>query len=269
MSLVALIAGEGALPYKIIEELKAEGKKILLLGVRGITPEELESVADRVTWGSFMQVGKARKACLRYRVREVVMAGRILHRNIFSLSLLKMDWLTIRMVLSLKDFRANTICDKMIETFGKKGLSFLKTTDILKRYVPPQGVLTRRKPGRKILEDIDFGRKIAQEMGRLDVGQTVVIKNKSIVAVEAMEGTDRCLQRAGEIAGENCVVVKMAKPGQDMRYDVPVIGLNTLEKLVKIKAAALAVEAGKTLMIDPELISFADRNGIIIVSVSS
>lgn len=268
MSYVALIAGQGAMPIKIIQELKASGKKVLLLGIKGITPESLTDTVDRAVWGGITRLGKARSACIKYDVKEVVMAGLIRHNNVFSLSFLRMDLVTLKAFLSLKDLRADTICIKVIEIFQKKGISFINTTQVLKRYLASEGVLTSKKPSKKILENVEFGLSLAKELGRLDIGQCLVVKNKSVVAVEAMEGTDQCIQRAGDIAGKGCIVIKLSKPMQDTRFDVPVIGKNTIEKLVKIKAEAIAIEADKTLIIDDEVIELANQNGIVILSMS-
>lgn len=266
MSYVALIAGQGAMPVKIIEELHSAGKKVLLLAVKGVTPQDLTDKVDKVIWGGITRLGKARSVCERFGVKEIVMAGLIKHNNIFSVSLLNMDLVTMRAFMSLPDLRANSICSKIIEVFEHKGISFLPTHQILKRYLASNGVLTQKKPSKKVLEDMEFGLKLAKELGRLDIGQCVVIKDKSVVALEAMEGTDQCIQRAGDIAGSGCVIVKLSKPKQDMRFDVPVIGKNTIEKLIKIKASGIAIEADKTLIIDDEVIELANENGIVIAS---
>lgn len=267
MSYVALIAGQGAMPIKVIEELKAAGKKVLLLGIKGVTPENLTEKVDQVVWGGITRLGKARSICLKYEVKEAIMAGLIKHNNIFSLSLLSMDFVTLKAFLSLPDLRADTICKKVIDIFEKKGISFINTTEVLKRYLAVKGVLTQKKPSKKTLENIEFGLKLAKELGRLDIGQCVVVKDRSVVALEAMEGTDQCIQRAGDIAGKGCIVIKLSKPSQDTRFDVPVIGRNTIEKLIKIKAEAIAIEANRTLIIDNEVIELANQNKIAILSI--
>lgn len=267
MSYIALIAGSGTMPIKVIEEIHASGKKVLLLAIKNMTPKELEPLADKVVWGGIARIAKARAVCQKHQVKEIVMAGLIKHSHIFSLSLLRMDFLTLKAFLSLPDLRADTICKRVIELFQNKGILFLPTNQILKKYLALEGVLTSKKPTKKILEDVAFGVKLARELGRLDIGQCVVVKNKSVVALEAMEGTDQCLQRSGDIAGSGCVVVKLSKPQQDMRFDVPVIGMNTIEKLIKIKAAAIAIEAHKTLIIDDNVIDYANQHGLIILAV--
>lgn len=267
MSYVALIAGAGNMPLRLIEEIHRSGKKVLLLGIKGVTPKELEKKADLSYWAHITQLGKARRLCLKHHVKEAVMAGLIKHSEIFKVSVFLMDWVTFKALLTAKDLRANSICLKVIQIFADKGIHFLNTVDLLKRYLAPKGLLSLNKPTQKQMEDVEFGLEIARELGRLDIGQTVVVKNKTIVALEAMEGTDQCLQRAGDIAGAGCVVIKVPKPNQDHRFDVPVIGLNTLEKLVKIKAAVLAIAAHQTLVIDPHVQDFAKQNKLAVLSI--
>lgn len=267
MTYVALIAGQGVMPIKLIEEIHLSGKKVLLLGIEGVTPKSLEEQVDLFYWAKITQLGKARRLCQKHQVKEAVMAGLIRHNEVFNLSYLLIDWLTIRALWLMPDYRANSICKTIIKIFQEKGIHFVSTTKLLSRYLAPKGFLTRKKPSKKISEDIEFGIKIARELGRLDIGQTVVIKNKSIVALEAMEGTDQCIQRAGDVAGPGCVVVKLPKPNQDNRFDVPVIGRNTIEKLAKIKASALAIAANETLIIDDEVIELASALNVMLLSV--
>lgn len=255
------------MPLRVIDEIHASGNKVLLLAIHGVTPVELCNKVDLVNWAHLTQIGKARKVCLKNKINQIVMAGLVKHKAIFKLPFWAADWVTIKAFISLKDLRANTICDKIIDLFQQKGIHFMSTTKLLSRYLAPKGFLTQKKPSAKQQKDIEFGVRLAKELGQLDIGQTVVVKNKSVVALEAMEGTDECLQRAGNIAGPGCVVVKLSKPNQDERYDVPVVGLNTIEKLIKIKASVLALEAEKTLIIDPEVSELAAKNNLILVAI--
>lgn len=264
---IAIFAGEGLMPIKVINGIHEAGKKVLLIGMKGVTPPNLTKVADYTTWGYLTQLGKAVKTCKQYGVKEVILAGRVRHTKIFSLSLLKMDWTTLTGWLKLKDKRADSIFHGIVEIFAKNGIKVMSSVHFLGKYLAKKGVLTEKKPTKKILEDILFGKDLACEIGKLDIGQTVVVKNKTVVAVEAMEGTDLCLERAGQIAGEGCVIIKMPKPKQDMRFDVPVIGVNTIEKLAKIKAPVLAIGADKTLLIDENTIEVANKLGIIIIAL--
>jgi DUF1009 family protein len=264
---IALFAGEGHMPIRVFEELKREKKKVLLIAIDTITPKSLIDEADFVVKISLYQIGKAIKVCKKYGVRELVMVGRIHHSKIFSISLFKLDLTTLRLWLSLKDKRADTILKAIADLLAKMGISLISSIKYLMRFVPKEGILTKKKPSKSQWDDIFFGAKLAKDLGRLDIGQTVVVKKMSVVAVEAMEGTDGCIERAGQLAGSSLVVVKMSKPKQDMRFDVPVIGLNTIQKLIKIKASVLAVESEKSVILDPKALELANENDLIIVAL--
>lgn len=255
------------MPRLIIEGIHASGRKVLLLAIKGITPLDLAKHADETVWLHLTQLGKAINECCQRKVNEITMAGRVHHKEVFSLSLLRMDWTALNLWWNMSDWRADTILRSIADTFKNKGITLINSIRYLGSYLAKEGVLTHKHPSKQNMADIHFGLKIAKEMGRLDIGQTVVIKNKTVVAIEAMEGTDLCLERAGELAGTGCVVVKMAKPDQDMRFDVPIIGINTIEKLAKIGASALAIEAHCTLIIDKQTISAADQMGIALISL--
>lgn len=255
------------MPRLIIEGIHASGRKVLLLAIKGITPFDLAKHADETVWLHLTQLGKAINECCQRNVDEITMAGRVQHKEVFSLSLLRMDWTALNLWWNMSDWRADTILTSIADAFKKKGITLINSIRYLTSYLAKEGVLTHKLPNKKSIADVRFGLKIAKEMGRLDIGQTVVIKNKTVVAIEAMEGTDQCLERAGEVAGTGCVVVKMAKPDQDMRFDVPIVGVNTIEKLAKIGASALAIEAHRTLIIDKQTISAADQMGIALISL--
>jgi UDP-2,3-diacylglucosamine hydrolase len=264
---VGVIAGEGQMPQMIIEELKRLKRPFFLLAIQGVTSQQLVDEANDVEWLTITRFGQALKACKKRGVQEIVMAGRVKHQKIFNLSWWKFDWLTIKFCLSLKDWRADTILKSFCDLFNSKGIKIMSSVSFLGRFFHKKGCLTKVQPTSSQMKDIDLGKKIAKQMGALDIGQTVVIKKLSVVAVEAMEGTDLCLERSQDIAGSGCVVVKVSKPNQDMRFDVPVIGINTIEKLIKIGAAGIAIEADKTLILDSEVITKADDYNLFIVVV--
>jgi DUF1009 family protein len=266
-TLVALFAGEGQMPIRVFEEMKNCGKRVFLIAVKGSTPSELIEKADFVLYISITQIGRVIKALKKYQISELTIVGRIKHASIFSISLFKLDWTTLKLWFSLKDKRTDTIIGSIADLLSKYGITIINSTNYLKNFLAKEGILTKKKPSKEVIDDIIFGAKLAKEMGRLDVGQTVVVKNKSIVAVEAMEGTDACIERAAHLAGPSIVVVKMPKPSQDMRFDVPVIGLNTIEKLIKLKAAALAIESQRTVILDPDCIKLADKHNLVIVAL--
>ena len=266
-NVVALLAGEGDMPRMVAEEIYSSEDTLFLIAIKGITSPAIEQYADDILWVSVTQIGRVLRECVKRRITRVVMAGRVHHKEIFSLSLLRMDWTTLRLWWKLPDKRADTILGAIADVFQQRGIIVADTDHYLKRHMAKEGVLTIKKPSSDVMKDVSFGSAIAKKMGGLDIGQTVVVKKRSVVAVEAMEGTDQCIERAGAVAGEGCVVVKMAKPDQDMRFDVPTIGVNTIEKLAKIGASALAIEAEKTLIIDEETVGLADSLGIVIVSL--
>ena len=214
---VAIIAGEGKMPELVIRNVHKAGKKVLLIALKGITPEALEKRADDVAKIYVTQVGKAVTAASKYCCKEVIMAGRVPHDIIYNMQLWRMDLTMLRLWWGLKDRKADTILGAIAAVFKKKGITLVETKKYIGEYIAKKGVLTETQPPENIMEDIRFGVGIAKELGRADVGQTVVVKDKAVVAVEAMEGTDRCLERAGEIGGAGCVVVKMAKPQQDIQ----------------------------------------------------
>ena len=240
---------------------------MFLIAIKGVTSPRLLEYADEVLWLYVTQIGKAIRECRKRRASKIIMAGRVSHNAIFSISPWNMDFTSLRVWWSLPDKRPDTILSGIADAFVRKGIHVMSSVHYISSYLAKEGVLTKKKPSKAVSKDIDFGVKIAKAMGDMDVGQTVVVKDKATVAIEAMEGTDQCLERAGTVAGEGCVVVKMPKPGQDMRFDVPTVGVNTIEKLHKIKAAALAIESERTLLIDEETIDVANKYGIVIVSL--
>lgn len=264
---VALLAGEGALPLRVLEGMKKEGHRVLLLAVMGDAHPLLEKEADKCFWLYPTQIGKAIRICQKWSAQEIVFAGRVHHKKVYNLPWLKADLSAIKLWLSLKDKRADTMLKALCDLFQKKGIHVNSLARYLKSYIvknePPSRALTESEEA-----DVRLGLEMARELGRLDIGQTVVVKKGAIVAVEAMEGTDSCIERAAHLAGEGIVVVKLAKPGQDMRFDLPVIGKNTIEKLIKLKAKVLALQAEKTIVIDDEVYLLAKEHGIALVILS-
>ncbi len=255
------------MPHHVMDGVHAQGGFVLLLAIKDITDPTLINKADAVCFFHLTQLGKAIRVCLQHHVYELVLVGRVHHNKVFSLSLFRMDWTTIKTYLSLSDKRADSILAAVGDAFEKKGVHLASSVKYLQKYVAPKGLLSQKAPSKKAQEDIDFAIPLARELGRLDIGQTIVVKKQTVVAVEAMEGTDLCLERAGQIAGSGCVVAKLAKPHQDLRYDVPVIGINTLEKLAKIKALGIVIEGGKTVMIDAEMLRVANELKLFILAV--
>jgi len=194
------------------------------------------------------------------------MAGQVNPNNLFD-SNVELDGEFQDLFRALKDRKADTIFSAIAKKLQENDMELMDSTFLLKAFMAPKGTLTKRGPSLSELEDIDFGKNIARSVGSLDVGQTVVVKEKAIIAIEAMEGTDKCISRGGQIAQKGAVVVKMSKPQQDLRFDVPVIGSTTIKNMIKAHAKCLAIETDKTLIIDRNsCVKLADKAGICIIS---
>ncbi len=266
METIGLIAGNGKFPLLFAREARRQNLKVVAAAIRGDTSFFLKFFVNQVEW---FKVGELKKlfSYLKDRgVTRVIMAGQVNPKNLFDKSLtLNEEYKDL--MKALEDRKADTIFRAIADKLKEHGLELLDSTFLLKDYLAPKGTLTRRGPTIQELEDITFGRTIAKAMGGLDVGQTVVIKEKAIVAIEAMEGTDRCILRGGAIAREGAVVVKMSKPGQDQRFDIPVVGPRTLQNMIRVNAKCLAIEADKTLIIDRDVcMKMANKSGITIVA---
>lgn len=263
---IGLIAGNGKFPILFARAAKQQHIKVIAAGVRGDTSILIQPFVDRLSW---FKVGELTKLFTYFKdhgITHVIMAGQVNPKNLFDESV-QLDGEFTKLAQALKDRKADTIFSAVADKLKEHGLELLDSTFLLKEFLAPKGTLTKRGPTLVELDDITFGREIAKSMGAIDVGQTVVVKEKAIVAIEAMEGTDRCILRGGEIARSGAVVVKMSKPKQDNRFDVPVIGPRTIRTMIKSKCACLAIEAEKTLIIDRlECVKLANRAGICILA---
>ncbi len=261
---VGLIAGNGRFPFVVARAARRAGRRVVALGIREETAPELESEVDVLHWVGLGQLGRAIDLLKGESVREAVMAGQVRHRRIFSgiLPDLKMVGLLARLAFKNTDSLIGAVADAL----AREGITLLPSTAWLAEEMAGEGPLTRRKPSADELADVDYGRRVARTLTELDLGQTVVVKARAAVALEAMEGTDEVILRAGRIAGEGCTVVKMAKPKQDMRFDVPVVGPGTLAAMKEAGARTLAVEAGRTLLLDrPDFLARADASGVAVI----
>jgi DUF1009 family protein len=225
---------------------------------------ELEKLAKRLHWVSLGELSKTIDLMHQEGVKQAVMAGQVKHNKIFSA--IRPDWKLAKLLFSLPRKNTDALIGAVARVLEEEGIRLVDSTLFLKPLVPDPGVLTRRAPNEHEAEDIAYGLGLARQIASMDVGQTVVIADRACVAVEAMEGTDETIARAARITGgKPLVVVKVSKPGQDMRFDVPVVGLPTIEQMRGAGATALAVDAGRTLLFDrAKLIEFADGAGIAI-----
>jgi DUF1009 family protein len=244
---LGLIAGWGDLPAVVAKAAREHGRRVVAVGFRGETDPELARDVDEWHWSSLGQVGRLIRLLKTAGVTETVLAGVVKHRSLFNL--FRMDWRAVRLLAGLKDKRANSILGAVAETLAQEDLRLISPLPWLKAYLPGRGCLTQHRPTRQERKDVQFGYRMARHVAGADIGQTVVVKNQTVVAVEAMEGTDACILRAGEISRGGAVVVKVTKPDQDFRFDVPVVGPLTIQNMHKAGATVLAFSANQTLFL--------------------
>lgn len=271
---VGLLAGWGRFPILFAEKARKLGIPVVCVGVKHEASPELIPLVDRYYWTGVARLGRTIRCFRKEGVRRIVMAGKI-HKTSFFVPWRFLrylpDWRTIKFLLwgrRRRDNKDDSMLLDMIDEFARDGLHFASALDYCPELLVRAGTLTRRTPSKREEEDIAFGWELAKEMGRLDVGQSVAVKERAVLAVEAIEGTDQAILRAGQLCrAGGFVVVKVAKPQQDMRFDVPTIGCSTIETMHKAGARVLAVEAGKTIIIDEQdTIQLAERYGITIVA---
>jgi len=265
---LGLIAGNGDLPRAVAEEARARGYEIIAIGLEPLAEKSLSSVVDEIRWINVGKLGQVLNFLKRSGVKEAVMAGKV-PKSLLYKSKITPDLRAVKFLLSLKDKSDDSILLALAKELKKEGVTLLNTTDFTTSLLAPEGVLTKKGPTEDEWKDIAFGWRIAKEIGRLDIGQTVIIRNQAVMAIEAIEGTDEAIKRGGTLAGSGAVVIKVSKPQQDMRFDVPVVGLDTLRSMLEVKARVLAVDSGKSIIIGKEkLIKEAEKAGVAIVGVS-
>ncbi len=267
MKKIGLIAGNRKFPLLFCEGAKNKGYYIVAIAIKGETSPKITKIADKVYWLKLPQFKKLFEIFKAEGIKNVAMAGQISPRRLFSKEVINSQDLQ-QALSSIKNKKADTIFGAMADKLKAEGLDLLDSTIFIKEFLPKKGALTKQGPDPETWDDVYFGLELAKAIGTLDIGQTVAVKNKAIVAVEALEGTDNLIRRAGKIAAGGITVVKVAKPKQDMRFDIPVVGLNTIKMLIKAGAKCLAIEADRTLFIDREVsVKLAERKGITIVAV--
>ena len=261
-----LIAGNGKFPFLVIEGAKRAGERLAVVAIREETDKAIETVADKVLWVGIGQLGKMIGFFRRENVTKAIMAGQVKHVQIFSGAL--PDLRMLKMLFGLKQRNTDSLIGAVADELAKDGIELIDSTFFIKYRLAPEGVLTKRKPDERERDNIEYGLKIANEIARLDLGQTIIVRAKACVAIEAMEGTDAVIMRAGQLAKGKLTVIKVAKPNQDMRFDVPVVGVPTIKAMLEAGASCLCITAGKTLIFDrEETIRLADSNKISIMAV--
>jgi len=276
-SRVGLMAGWGRYPFAIAEALKRQGCETFGLGVLGHADPSLADVCDHFRWMGLGRLGSVVRHFKRHGIAEATMAGKLHKRFMFR------PWFMLRYTPDLRTMRAfaphfltrrkdckdDSLMGTVVNLFAAEGIRLAPATDYAPELLVKEGRLTRRGPTPAQSDDIKFGWHLAKEMGRLDVGQSVAVKNRAVLAIEAVEGTDQCIARAGDLCqAGGFTVVKVAKPRQDMRFDVPTVGLGTLKTMVAAGARVLAIEADRTILVDRvEFLDFANRHKLIIVAL--
>jgi DUF1009 family protein len=260
----------GQLPLSIAVEAKKMGYYVVGIALQPPADESLRSVTDdfhKVRIGSF---GGLLALLKKLSVTEAVMAGKIPKKLLYeNKKSLIPDIQAVKLIFSLKDRADDSIMKAVVKELEKNNITVHKTTTFTQNLLAPEGLLTRHKPSKDDMKDIEFGWAIAKKIGQLDIGQTVVVKKMAVMAVEAIEGTDEAIQRGGMLAQKDAVVIKVSKPQQDMRFDVPAVGIDTLLSMKKAGAKVLAVEAAKCIIVDKEnFIKEADKAGIAVIGIS-
>ncbi len=260
-----LIAGNGKFPFLVAEGARRAGVSLAVAAIREETDPAIERVAERVTWVGIGQLGRMIRFFKREGVEKAIMAGQVKHVQIFSGAL--PDVRMLKMLLSLPRRNTDALIGGVAQELAREGIELIDSTYFIKDHLPSEGVLTRRAPDERERGDVEYGLEVAREIARLDLGQTIVVRARACVAIEAMEGTDATVRRAGQLAKGRLTVVKVAKPNQDMRFDVPVVGVPTVETMAEAGATCLCVTAGKTLIFDrEEMLALANRRRIAIIA---
>jgi hypothetical protein len=276
MERIGLIAGNGKFPLLVLDAARAAGHEVVVVAIKEEAFPEIEDHgAVSVHWLSLGELSKLIETFQREGVRRAIMAGQVKHKQIFSA--IRPDWRLAKLLLSLTTRNTDSLLGAVAKVLAEEGITLENSTWLLEPLLVQSGVLTRRAPTEQERKNIDYGRAVARQLAQHDIGQTVVIAESACVAVEAMEGTDATIERAGQIMGSlhgdsftlsrGLTVVKIAKPNQDMRFDVPVIGVKTIEVMQAAGATCLALDAGKCLLLDGEkVLEAANAAGIAVVA---
>jgi DUF1009 family protein len=264
---IGLIAGNGRFPIIFAQAARKKGVEIVAIGINEETSKELEKFVNKIYWLGVGELEKLLKILKEENIRSVVMAGQVKHKLLFDNNV-KIDKRMQFLLGGLKNKKTDSIIGAVARLLGLSGIKVLSSITFLSDHLPERGVLTKISPDARQLKDIEFGRRIAKVIAGLDLGQSIAVKDMVVLAVESIEGTDEAIRRAAKYGKEGIVVIKVTKPRQDMRFDVPVIGPDTIKLLQEVKAGCLAIEAKKTLIIDkPETLRLAESGGISIVAV--
>ncbi|MDD5136237.1 MAG: UDP-2,3-diacylglucosamine diphosphatase LpxI [Candidatus Omnitrophica bacterium] len=267
MARIGLVAGEGKLPIVFSRVAKVKGDTVIAFALKGVTSPELEKTVEKLHWIPWGSLQKGLLLLATERIRKIVMLGKI-KKDILFKDEGALDDHAKKMLGKLKDRKDYAILNEINKAFSKLGIEVLDSTTYLKDLIPSRGTLTKREPSPEEWADIKYGFDMAKKLSGFDIGQTIAIKEKTVISVEAVEGTDDTIARTGTLVEGGFVVVKVARPDQDMRFDVPLVGIETIKTLARSGGKALALEADKTLLMDKdEIIEFADSKDLSIVII--
>ncbi len=267
MNEIGLIAGAGRFPIIFAQEARRNKQGLYAVAIEGITDKALADEVNSIEWVKLGELSRIFEILKRLGVRRAVMAGKIT-QEIFFKQDIKLDTVLLNIVSKLSDRRTDTLLRAASARLKGLGIELIDSRTFLQGHIVKRGILAGEGPTKQEMEDVKFGRDVARKLGACDVGQTVVVKDKVILAVEALEGTDEAIRRGGALAREGAVVVKMAKPKQDMRFDIPVVGPLTIKAIAQARGRVLAVEAGKTLLMDKEIfLKEAAINSICVIGI--
>src|SRR3984893_5973550 len=259
-----LIAGNGDFPFLVLAGARSRGIEMAVIAIREEASPALERAAKRLHWIGLGELSRGIELLHQEGVKHAVMAGQVKHNKIFSS--IRPDWRLAKLLFSLPAKNTDSLIGAVARVLEDEGIELVDSTKFLGPLLPEAGILTRRSPDVSEVADINYGREVAQKIAALDLGPTVVVRDRACVAVEAMEGTDETIERAARITGgQRLVVVKVSKPRQDMRFDVPVVGIRPIAAVRRANAPALGIDAGRTLLLEREgLIGAADQAGMAI-----
>lgn len=266
MERIGLIAGGGELPIIFAKEARKKGAKVIGFALKEMALPEFDASCDRTHRLSIWQIKKFAFLLTVERIKQVALLGKVDKSVIYSNA--KKDKIAVKVLKESLDRSDYSLLDRITHELGKLGIKVINGIEYLSDLLPTKGVLTERRPSKKEHEDINFGIKVAREIAKIDIGQTVIVKNKAVVSVEAMEGTDRAIKRAADLCGEGFSVVKVSRPQQDMRWDVPVVGPRTIRLIAENKGKTLAIEEKRMFLLEKETcVKLADASNISIVVV--
>jgi DUF1009 family protein len=262
---IGLIAGGGQFPLIAAQEAKERGYLVHAIAIEKETSETINQEAQKVSWIKLGQLSRLINLLKEHDIKKVILAGTVAHRHIFKQE--KFDKQLKALLISLKDKSGDSILKSLSNLLGKEGIEVVDSTKFVANWLAPKGVLSQREPTKKELADIRYGYSIALEISQLNIGQSVAVKDGAVVAVEAIEGTDEMILRAGKLAGKGVTIVKVSQANKDKRFDVPVVGSDTIDTMIQAQALVLAFMAEKTLIFNrDEMIKKADQGGVAIYS---